>query len=250
MKVYEFNENLFRKLGVALDMTVRAMTREMGVSENTWRGWRRGGDLPLSALLKICNALCIPVGHFICAGEEKVLVCSRAHYVMDAKKFRKAKFLNKEFGEEVTVMQGRQVMEFCALAGMSATTFYKNFRNVEEVGSCLGVKTFLRICNKTMTYPMDFLISEGVDVPVLKGYSRRGEKGADVLARRNIDVLSHNARLVRELDREKAKVKELTAEVERLKAALGAKRMETVMLEEELDGRRMRAAEGELRVES
>ena len=250
MKGYYFNQELFKRLNVALEMTVKGLSQKVGVPESTWRTWRRGKDVPLATLMKVCNALHIPAGHFICAGDEKDVLVGQRHYVKNDGSFREVVFLNQALGEEVTTVQGRQVMDLCQLVGISAATFYDNFRNRDYVSNSYGTQAILNICNKTKTYPMDFLLSDGVDVPVLEGYQRKAVPDAEALAKRNIDILSHNARLSRELDKEKEKVRELKGEVERLKKALRLKRTENARLEEELDSRAMRAAEGSSRVDS
>ena len=87
-------------------------------------------------------------------------------------------------------------------------------------------------------------MSEGVDVPVLKGFERRSEEGdSDMLAKRNAEMNATNARLLKMLQAEREKVSALKKEVAQLKKEVGLKRHEIVQLEGELDGQVMRAAE-------
>lgn len=243
---YYFNEELFLKLHLVLECSVRELGRRIGWSDNTWHKWRRNKDLPLTVLMDVCNKLYIPAGHFILASDEKpTILMGERHYVQQAD-FKKVKFLNHEFGDEVTIVQGRVVIDFCKLVGISPNTFYRNFRNSDTISINLGVKSFLGMCNKTCTYPMDFLLSSGVEVPVLNGFKRKGNTSSETLKKRAIDILSQNARLARELDAEKEKVKELEEEVKRLKDALFQKHKEHVALMDEFEGAAMRVAENDV----
>lgn len=219
MEGYYFNNELFTKLYVAMEMSMADILQGTGIPVGTWRNYKRSADVPLMALVKICNANRIPIEHFICWEEPKPVMIGKRHYVM-ANGFKEIAFLNQEFGDEVTVAQGRNVADACKDFGLSSLTFYRNFRNTDCIGSSFGVGAWLLMCNKTKTYPMDFLTSNGMDVPVLRGYHRRQVVDAGVLAQRNKDMKARNERLSQELRTEKEKVKELEAEVERLKSAL------------------------------
>lgn len=222
MEAYYFNDELFKKLSIAIETTTKTIAAEIGTSDNTIRIWRRSKDVPLDAIISICNSLRIPIGHFICTKKEETnLMLGRRHYVLKEEEFKEIHFLNKEFGEEVTAMQERLVMEFCELAGIGPSTFYKNFRNVDTVSKSLGISCWLNMCNKTKTYPMDFLLCDcGPKVPVLNGFRRRSEGTLELLTKRNTDILSHNTRLAREMNLKNNLIKELREEIKRLKKEL------------------------------
>lgn len=241
--MYYFNESLFCSLPTLLEMSAHSVAQAIGVTDTTLRRWRRSGDLPIVNLLNLCNTLKIQIGHFICTQESTKVHVGRRHYIERSDSFTRIRFLNKEFGEEVTTIQGRQVLDFCSLVGISATTFYGNFRNCNTIGPNITIQKWLRMCNKTKTYPLDFFTSNSVDVPVLDGYMGRKEGSLQALSARNIDVMSYNARLVRELDKERATVAELKQEVERLRQALGRKSRELAAALGELDEQGMKVAE-------
>ncbi|MDE5738978.1 MAG: hypothetical protein K2H92_01515 [Bacteroidaceae bacterium] len=124
----------------------------------------------------------------------------------------------------MTAMQERLVWEFCELAGIGSSTFYKNFRNMDTVSKSLGISCWLNMCNKTKTYPMDFLLCDcGPKVPVLNGFSRRSEGTLELLTKRNIDILSHNTRLAKELNKKNELIKDLRDELRKLRKELELK---------------------------
>lgn len=223
---YFFNEELFRKLHTALEMPIARILEGTGIPVTTWRNWRRTQDIPLVALLKVCNARQMPIAHFICTGKTGDILVGARHYVKKPGEYTDAVFMNREFGFEITTMQGRSVQALCELIGMSTFTFYKNFRNEEETGDAFGIKAFLGICNKTKTYPMDFLICKNINVPVLKGYTRQHEVNAQMWTVKNRGTMAQYSKMKKELHLEREKVKKLEAEVERLKRALYARRNE------------------------
>lgn len=223
-KGYFFNDELFNKLNLAMEKSFKEILEGTGIPYGTWRHYLQAHDIPVVALIEICNANSIPIAHFICTGREKDVLLGQRHYVKAV--YDDAVFLNREFGYEVTMLQDRSVKDLCDLVGVSTYTFYRNFRYQNTIGSTFSIKSLLSICNKTKTYPMDFLICKNMEVPVLDGYSRKHEVNAKMLVSGNRGSISQNARLKRDLQAEKEKVKELEAEVERLKRALYARRNE------------------------
>lgn len=224
---YFFNEELFRKLHTALEMPIAKVLDGTGIPETTWRTWRRTQDMPLAALIKLCNVRRLPIAHFICAGSQDTILVGARHYLKKSGEYANAVFLNSDFGFEITTMQDRNVTELCKLAGMSTFTFYRYFRNEEGHGDSFGFKAFLSICNKTKTYPMDFLICNEVNVPILKGYTRRHEVNTQMLTVKSRGTMAQYAKMKTELRQEREKVKKLEAEVERLKRALYSRQSES-----------------------
>lgn len=227
MDGYFFNDELLQNLHKALETTIRGMTAQMGIHENTWRGWLKAKDVPLPSFIRLCNALCIPAGHFICAGEKKDVLIGKRHYVEKESKFHTIRFLNRDFGNMVTAVQGRKVVEFCGLVGISPNSFYRCFRYKFFETSCgIGIRTFLNMCNKCKVYPMDFILSMDVKVPVLNGYARREDLNMEQMTLRNMEMMAYNTRLSNELEKERDKVARLEEEVARLRKALGIKESE------------------------
>lgn len=243
MERYTFNEELFKKFHVCLEMPTQDFLRGTGIPNTTWRNWRRTKDIPLNALMKVCNALRMPIGHFIRTNEDDGVMIGMKHYIKEEGNFKEAVFLNSEFGFEVTTLQERSVTDFCEFVGISTFYFYRNLRHQDRVGDGFGIRQFLHICNKTKTYPMDFLISSGVTVPVLPGYTRKHEANVQMMTSKNRGTMSQYASMKKSLQAEREKVKALEKEVERLKSALLEKRQEIVVLQGELDDKRMMAAE-------
>lgn len=243
MEKYHFHFWLLKSLHHVCEISTKVLAAQTGVPETTWRYWRRSGDLPLLSLVNVCNSMRIPIGHFIYGGEkEPQIMLGAKNYVQKEGDFVAVRFLNREFGDEVT--RKMTVRDVCKLVGMSPATFYRNFRSEKPVTKSLSFGQWLEACNKTKIYPMDFFVSEGVDVPVLKWFERRTEEGdSDMLAKRNAEMNATNARLLKMLQAEREKVSALKKEVAQLKKEVGLKRHEIVRLEGELDGQVMRAAE-------
>ena len=82
MEGYYFNNELFTKLYVAMEMSMADILQGTGIPVGTWRNYKRSADVPLMALVKICNANRIPIEHFICWEEPKPVMIGKRHYVM------------------------------------------------------------------------------------------------------------------------------------------------------------------------
>lgn len=248
---YFFNADLLRNLRTALGISIVDISKATGLKKSTFQTWMQQGDMPMDKFLVLCNTLRIPVGHFVCAGEKKQVIVA-GNYQVRERNYHEAKFLNLEWGDEVTVFGGRNLKDTCKLCGISKVSFYRYFRkSAKAVTLNLTISQWLNMCNRLMIYPMDFLCPSGVDVPVLEGFNRRkggvnpskDEHYSTIMAvkermERAMSQMEEDNRVMREALRECRK------ELAELKKELSAKRMRIVELEEELDGRRMRAAEG------
>ena len=103
---YFFNSDLLRNLRTALGISIVEISRTTGLKKSTLQSWMVQNDMPMDKFIHLCNTLRVPVGHFVCAGVQKQVIVS-GNYRQKEKDYCEAKFLNLEWGDEVTVFSGR-----------------------------------------------------------------------------------------------------------------------------------------------
>ena len=248
---YFFNVDLFKNLRTALGISVVDISKATGLKKSTFQTWMQQGDMPMDKFLVLCNTLRIPVGHFVCAGKKKQVIVA-GNYQVREKDWHDVKFLNLEWGDEVTVFGGRNLKDVCELCGISKVSFYRYFRkSAKAVTLNLTISQWLNMCNRLRIYPMDFLGPSDVDVPVLDGFTRRkgGMEGNQEHYSTIMAVKERMGRTIEQMKEEKKEMRialmEARREVERLKKEVAAKRQRICELEEELDGNLMKAAESD-----
>lgn len=249
---YFFNSDLLRNLRTALGISIVDISRTTGLKKSTLQSWMGQNDMPMDKFIHLCNTLRVPVGHFVCAGVQKQVIVA-GNYQQREKDYCEAKFLNLEWGDEVTVFSGRSLKDACTLCGISKVSFYRYFRKSAKAETLnLTISQWLNMCNRMKVYPMDFLCPSGVDVPVLEGFDRRkggANPNKDEHYSTIMAVKERMERAMAQMEEEnkamRETLRECRKEMAELKRELSAKRMKIVELEEELDGRRMKAAEAE-----
>ena len=77
MGKYYFNTKLFVSLRSILGVSTEDMALAAENSTHRVRAWTREGDVPLYALIGICNEYHIPIRHFIVTEEDPEVILSR-----------------------------------------------------------------------------------------------------------------------------------------------------------------------------
>ena len=223
MRQYYFNEKLFRQLTEALDTSVKNLSKSADVSQQCWRRWRTNGDIPIRALIRVCDEYQMPISHFVCIEEDPTLMMGRRHYSLTEGGYEPPQFKHLEWGDEVTTMCSRPVITLCSLCHCSATTFYDNFRRENGYSDYLMMGQWIEYCNKTQVYPLDFFTGKHRDVPVLEGYSRisdTSEQKDRLYSKRNKEIAAKNMRLQNLLYKQNERIQEMEREILELRAQL------------------------------
>lgn len=216
-KKYAFNELLLKHLTDVLDTTSQGLAKAAGIPSSTFRYWRRTGNIPIRALINICNEYMIPIGYFIIVDGSPVVLMGRKDYMQTNGRYQMATFLAKEWGDEVTVMMGNTIDYVCGLCGIGPNSFYSYFRNGNEDKSSLTICNWINYCNALKVYPMDYFTASSVKVPLLQSYQRRScgmNNRIPFLEQKLKELDAQNKRLL-------GRVRILREEVKRLRAEKG-----------------------------
>lgn len=222
-KRYAFNAELFMNLPKVLGTSIPAMAEAIGITKSKFNYWRRNKDVPVVWLMKICDEYLIPIGHFISVEGSPAELMRRKDYMQTDGKYIPAGFLANAFGDEVTTMSGNTINYVCEVFGIGQPTFYNNFRKKNAPTEFLTMSEWVMYCNAMKVYPMDYLISTSVKVPLLAGYARRqidGKSKMQLLEQRCRELSSQNSKVTSQLQNQRERIKELEDEVERLKRLL------------------------------
>lgn len=238
---YFFNEELLKNIRHALGISITDIISMTGLKKRTFQHWMAQGDMPMDAFIVFCNKLQLPVGHFVGAGAmSKVVIGGK--YRQEEKDYQEVRFLNLEWGDEVTLFSDHKINDVCILCGISKVSFYRYFRQTEKKTTLnLTISQWISMCNRLKVYPMDFLCPAGVDVPVLDGFRRK--QGGNTLLNYSAlrAVKARMEKAVEQMEKEnkelRRELREARRDVAYLKKELLAKQMRIVALEEELDGK-------------
>lgn len=212
MGKYYFNTKLFVSLRSILGVSTEDMALAAENSTHRVRAWTREGDVPLYALIGICNEYHIPIRHFIVTDEDPEVILSRKRYVV-GDEYKETMFLNVEFGNAMTVASGQTVAKACSEVGISLCAFYASFRDNEEVGRTFRIKKWLSMCNIAKLYPGDYFVGD-TGIEVLSGYKRVKSVMEDAEMNKTMKMLQNsNMRLKRQ-------VKELKEKCQRMRGML------------------------------
>jgi hypothetical protein len=219
MDKYYFNADLFRNLKTVLDTTILRLAKSAGVPAQSWYRWRAQGDIPINALISMCDEYQIPISYFICTEANPSVAVGRRHYSRTEGGYESPVFYNKVWGDEVTVSCGRSVLELCKLCCFSTTTFYCNFRQKDGVSDSIFMGQWIDFCNACKVYPLDFFSGKHLDVPVLPGYARVSVSREDREAatfKRNKEIAAQNMRLQNQLNKKNRALSEKEELIARL----------------------------------
>lgn len=219
MMRFRLNHLLLRNLTVLLGITVNEFEAKTGVTAKKLYYSYTINDIGFDSLVTICNALHIPISHFIVT-DEVLTLGVKSDYVVS----RGWKDITVDFSlmnMDMTIGRRKSVREVCKLLECSSKTYTKIFTKNDVTG--VMTRDLLRLVGKSELFIGDYVIDHNRPIPLPEGMVRRNSVSVDHLLQCNKMIMEQEKirrNLSSRIKNLQQRISELESENKRLRRML------------------------------